>query len=515
MALGIFVALLFLSLFSAPSPVTSFQTVPPHIKKWCGETPNPEPCEFFFSQKPNCESVKDKASFKKMAMQIALDRTVRAEGITKGLNITFRNKKEKVAWDDCVELYEDTLHKLNKTIDQDGKCSHDDSQTWLSAALTNLATCWTGFEELGVADHILPMMKNNNVSKLICNTLEINKAPPAKPTYTGGFPDWVNPGDRKLLQAAAPKANLVVAKDGSGNFRTVKQAFDAAAKRKGTGRFVIYVKAGVYSENVVAGSKVKNVMLVGDGIGKTILTGSKSVGGGSTTFASATFSITGGGFIARGVTFRNTAGAANHQAVAMRSGSDLSVFYRCSFEGYQDTLYAHSQRQFYKECNVYGTVDFIFGNSAVVLQNCNIYCRKPIKGQQCTITAQGRMDKNQNTGISIHNSQLLATSDLGATPSYLGRPWKQYSRTVYMQTFMGRHINPAGWLPWNGNFALSTLYYGEYRNTGPGSSTARRVKWGGYRVITNPAEASRFTVGSFLAGRSWLPGTGVPFTSGL
>ncbi|KAF5188089.1 Pectinesterase [Thalictrum thalictroides] len=84
-----------------------------------------------------------------------------------------------------------------------------------------------------------------------------------------------------------------------------------------------------------------------------------------------------------------------------------------------------------------------------------------------------------------------------------------------MQTYIGSHVVPAGWLEWTGEFALKTLYYGEYKNTGPGSSTANRVKWGGYRVITDPAEASKFTVGNFIAGNSWLPATGVPFTSTL
>lgn len=102
--------------------------------------------------------------------------------------------------------------------------------------------------------------------------------------------------------------------------------------------------------------------------------------------------VTGEGFIARGITFRNTAGPQNNQAVAMRSGSDLSVFYRCGFEGYQDTLYVHSQRQFYKECYIYGTVDFIFGNAAVVLQNCMIMARRAMLGQQNVVTAQGRSD---------------------------------------------------------------------------------------------------------------------------
>lgn len=229
--------------------------------------------------------------------------------------------------------------------------------------------------------------------------------------------------------------------------------------------------------------------------------------------------MTGDGFIASGITFRNTAGPENHQAVALRSGADLSVFYRCGFEGYQDTLYVHSQRQFYKECYVYGTVDFIFGNAAVVLQNCMIYVRRPMSGQKNTVTAQGRTDPNQNTGISIHNSRVMAAADLqpvvGSFKSYLGRPWKEYSRTVFMQTFLDTLVDPAGWLAWDGDFALKTLYYGEYKNIGPASSTSGRVKWPGFKVITSKSEASQLTVANFIAGGSWLPGTGVPFTSGL
>ncbi|CAI0393964.1 unnamed protein product, partial [Linum tenue] len=160
-------------------------------------------------------------------------------------------------------------------------------------------------------------------------------------------------------------------------------------------RFVIRVKRGVYKENVEVGSGLKNVMLVGDGMRNTVITGSRSVGGGSTTFRSATFAVNGAGFIARGITFRNTAGPQNHQAVALRSDSDRSVFYQCSIEGYQDTLYVHSQRQFYRECYIYGTVDFIFGNAAAVLQNCMIYARRPMKSQKITITAQGRTTRTR------------------------------------------------------------------------------------------------------------------------
>ncbi|KAI4354837.1 hypothetical protein L6164_003669 [Bauhinia variegata] len=426
------------------------------------------------------------------------------------------NPREKAAWSDCLELYEQTIQKLNKTVDPNTKCSQTDAQTWLSTALTNLETCKAGFYELGVSDNVLPLM-SNNITKLLSNTLSLNKVPYQEPSYKNGFPTWVRPGDRKLLQTSSPasKANVVVAKDGSGKYTTVNAAISAAPKSS-SGRYVIYVKAGVYDEQVEI--KSNNIMLVGDGIGKTVITGSKSVGGGTTTFRSATVAVVGDGFIAQDMTFRNTAGAANHQAVALRSGSDLSVFYRCSFEGYQDTLYVHSERQFYRECDIYGTVDFIFCNAAVVFQNCNLYARNP-PNKVNTITAQGRTDPNQNTGISIHNFRVTAASDLkpvqSSVKTYLGRPWQQYSQTVFMKTYLDSLINPAGWLEWSGNFALSTLYYGEYMNTGPGSSTANRVKWSGYHVISSATEASKFTVGNFIAGNSWLPSTSVPFTSTL
>ncbi|KAK6240004.1 hypothetical protein QUC31_005473 [Theobroma cacao] len=512
----IFIAIFLASFFLVPA-VLGYGTNA--VRSWCSKTPNPQPCEYFLSNDPKNTPIKDEPDFLKISMQLALERAERAQSHTYLLGPKCRNKREKAAWADCLNLYELTILRLNKTVDSSTKLNKDDAQTWLSTALTNLETCRTGFIELGVPDYILPMM-SNNVSNLISNTLALNKAPYKEPSYKDGFPTWVKPGDRKLLQSSSPasRANIVVAQDGSGNYKTIKDAISAASKRSGSGRYVIYVKAGTYKENVEIRSKLKNIMLVGDGIGKTIITGSKSVGQGSTTFNSATVAAVGDGFIARDITIRNTAGPQNHQAVSLRSGSDLSVFYRCSFEGYQDTLYVHSERQFYRECDIYGTVDVIFGNAAVVLQNCNIYARRP-PNKTNTVTAQSRTDPNQNTGIIIHNSRVTAASDLkpvqSSVKTYLGRPWKQYSRTVFMKTFLDSLINPAGWMEWDGNFALNTLYYAEYMNTGTGSSTSNRVKWRGYHVLTSASEASKFTVSNFLAGNSWLPATGVPFTSGL
>lgn len=257
------------------------------INKWCDKTPYPEPCKYLMNHGSRRFVPKQKSDFRKMAIELAMERALKAQVHTKELGVKCGNEREKAAWADCLELYESTTEQLNKTLDPNAKCTDFDAQTWLSTALTNLETCQTGFMELGVSDFMLPLM-SNNVSKLICNTLALgNNGTIDKETYYG-FPTWVKPGDRKLLQTSSIRPNLVVAQDGSGNYRTIKAALDAAARRSGSERFVIYVKRGVYRENLEIGNKLKNIMLVGDGMKYTIITGSRSVGGGSTTFNSAT-----------------------------------------------------------------------------------------------------------------------------------------------------------------------------------------------------------------------------------
>ncbi|XP_043696646.1 pectinesterase isoform X2 [Telopea speciosissima] len=336
--------------------------------------------------------------------------------------------------------------------------------------------------------------------------------------YGSEFPEWLSASDRRLLQATTVTADVTVAADGSGNFKTVAAAV-AAAPEKSSKRYVIKIKAGVYRENVEVPKKKTNIMFVGDGKKNTIITASRNVVDGSTTFHSATVAVVGERFLARDITFQNTAGPSKHQAVALRVGSDLSAFYRCDMLAYQDTLYVHSLRQFYVECLIAGTVDFIFGNAAAVFQNCDIHARRPGSGQKNMVTAQGRDDPNQNTGIVIQKCRIGATSDLEGVKSqfqsYLGRPWKEYSRTIVMQTSISDVINPVGWHEWTGNFALNTLFYGEYQNTGAGAGTANRVKWKGYKVLTNAAQVQEFTVSRFIAGNSWLGSTGFPFSAGL
>ncbi|KAI7982607.1 putative pectinesterase/pectinesterase inhibitor 41 [Camellia lanceoleosa] len=426
----------------------------------------------------------------------------------------------------------------------------DDVQTMLSAILTNTQTCLDGLQATSqswsVKNGLYTPLAND--TRLYSVSLALftkgwvpnKKKGKMKPSrkllafQNGRLPlkmssknqvIYESVSRRKLLQASIDgqvvvSDMVVVSQDGSHNFTTINDAVAAAPNNThaNNGYFVIYVTAGVYQEYVSIAKNKKYLMMIGDGINQTVVTGNRSFVDGSTTFNSATFAVVGQGFVAVNMTFRNTAGAIKHQAVAVRNGADLSTFYRCSFEAYQDTLYTHSLRQFYRECDIYGTVDFIFGNAAAVFQNCNMYPREPLSGQFNAITAQGRTDPNQNTGISIQNCAIRAADDLASSNStvqtYLGRPWKLYSRTVYMQSFIDSLINPLGWHEWDGDFALNTTYYAEFNNTGPGSDTSGRVTWSGYHIIS-ATDAINFTVSNFLVGDAWLSQTGVTFTSGL
>ncbi|CAA0836908.1 Pectinesterase/pectinesterase inhibitor 3 [Striga hermonthica] len=465
--------------------------------------------------------------------------TVRSTGSRRRSYLTAR---EVGALHDCLEVIGDTLAELRESeaeLRDFGYRNYslpehrDHLITLLSAAQTNQESCLDGFSHDGADKKIRRSLEagQRHVFKLVSNVMAIiANLSDTEAAVTGGrpernlagidgeWPEWLSAGDRRLLQAGTVPADLTVAADGSGNYRTVAAAV-AAAPSGSSRRFVIRIRAGVYRENVEIPRGKTNLMFVGDGRTTTIITASRSVVGGSTTFNSATVAVIGTGFLARDITFQNTAGPSNHQAVALRVNADLVAFYRCDMLAYQDTLYVHSLRQFYSGCIIAGTVDFIFGNAAAVFQDCDIHARRPNPGQSNMVTAQGRDDPNQNTGIVIHRCRIGATSDLrpvqSSFPTYLGRPWQEYSRTVVMQTEISNVIQPAGWYEWNGNFALDTLFYAEYANTGAGAGTANRVTWRGFRVLRSASEAEPFTVGRFIAGGSWLAATGFPHRLGL
>ncbi|KAM0949244.1 putative pectinesterase [Dioscorea sansibarensis] len=428
---------------------------------------------------------------------------------------------------DCLDLLDLSSDQLSLSLAPSGGTGNRpyDVRSWLSAALGNQDTCHESLSGTnGIVGSLVSSGLNTVSSRIASSLREVSSISGSKKTghrrllqleTWSGFPEWVRAGDRRLLQTATPKPDAIVAQDGSGNFKTVKEAVEAAPTESEK-RYVIYVKKGVYQENVEIKKKKWNLMIFGDGMGQTVISSNRNFVEGWTTFRTATFAVSGKGFIGRDITFENTAGPQQHQAVAFRSDSDLSVCYRCSMEGYQDTLYAHSLRQFYRECHVSGTVDFMFGNAAAVFQKCQIEARSALPDQKNSVTAQGRKDPNQNTGFTLQFCNVSTGANLtNQTPTYLGRPWKQYSRTVIMQTYLGSIIRPEGWLPWQGDFALDTLYYAEYMNRGPGAGLANRVKWPGYHALSDPAQVANFTVAQFIQGDMWLPSTGVTFTAGL
>ncbi|CAN6819311.1 unnamed protein product [Brassica oleracea] len=471
--------------------------------------------------------------------------------------------REKTALHDCLETIDETLDELHEAVEDlqmypNKKSLREhagDLKTLISSAITNQETCLDGFSHdradkkirkalLKGQMHVeymcsnaLAMIKNMTdtdianfelKAKLTSNNRKLKEEETTvavdiagtRELDAEGWPTWLSAGDRGLLQGSTVEADATVAADGSGTFTTVAAAV-AAAPENSNKRYVIHIKAGVYRENVEVAKKKKNIMFMGDGRTTTIITASRNVVDGSTTFHSATVAVVGERFLACDITFQNTAGPSKHQAVALRVGSDFSAFYQCDMLAYQDTLYVHSNRQFFVNCLIAGTVDFFFENAAVVLQDCDIHARRPNSGQRNMVTAQGRTDPNQNTGIVIQNCRIGATSDLmsvkSSFPTYLGRPWKEYSQTVIMKSDISDVIRPEGWFEWSGTFALNTLTYREYANTGAGAGagTGDRVKWNGFKVITDAAEVEPYTAGQFIGGGGWLASTGFPFSLGL
>lgn len=531
---------------SGPSGSAVHRAPTQAISRTCSKTRYPDLCVNSLLDFPGSLTASER-DLVHISFNMTLQRLSKALYSSSGFSYVQMEPRVRSAFDDCLELLDDSVDALSRALlsvgveQQSGAAtSTNDVLTWLSAALTNQDTCTEGLADLSgpVKDQMAAKLKD--LEELMSNCLAIFSGSDTNDfsgvpiqnrrrlmesdiseENVGGLPRWLSERERELLNLpiSGIQADIVVSKDGNGTFKTIAEAIKKAPEHSNR-RTIIYVKAGRYEEtNLKVGRKKTNLMFIGDGKDKTVISGSKNVLQNMTTFHTASFAATGAGFIARDMTFENSAGPSKHQAVALRVGADHSVVYRCNIIGYQDTLYVHSNRQFFRECDVYGTVDFIFGNAAVVFQNCSLYARKPMPSQKNTITAQNRKDPNQNTGISIHACRILAASDLepskGSFPTYLGRPWKLYSRVVYMLSYMGDHIQPRGWLEWNSTFALDTLYYGEYMNSGPGAAVGQRVKWPGYRVITSTVEAGKFTVAQFIYGSSWLPSTGVAFLAGL
>ncbi|KAF2320998.1 hypothetical protein GH714_032526 [Hevea brasiliensis] len=403
----------------------------------------------------------------------------------------------------CLEELGNSQYRISSALNALPRGKNKDARAWMSAALGSHFGCWGGFKNVNDTSqtnetmaflNTLTMITSNALSMLVAYDVYGNKTSSwtLPKTERDGFWEASGSGGNMGFSGGFPSnltADVTVTKDGNaGSYKTVQEAVNAASDNQASQKFVVYIKAGVYNEIVRIPLQKKNVVLLGDGMGKTVITGSLTVNGsGISTYNTATVGVLGDGFMASGITFQNTAGPPTHQAVAFRSNSDLSYIENCEFLGNQDTLYAHSLRQFYKSCRIQGNVDFIFGNSAAVFQDCQILVsprqQTPEKGENNAVTAHSRSDPAQSTGFVFLNCSINGTAEYMALynrnptvhKNYLGRPWKEYSRVVCINSFFEALITADGWMPWSGDFALNTLYYGEYNNSGPGSNLSKRV----------------------------------------
>ncbi|HQZ94971.1 MAG TPA: pectate lyase [Pyrinomonadaceae bacterium] len=299
--------------------------------------------------------------------------------------------------------------------------------------------------------------------------------------------------------AFGQKPDLTVAADGTGNFKTVQEAINKVPENNAK-RFVIAIKSGTYQEQIRVPANKPYVSFIGTDAAKTILSFKISnKDAGSTSAAYATY-IGGHDFYAENITFENSFGKpspAGGQAVALLVEADRAVFKKCRFLGWQDTLYAKNGRQYYTDSYIEGTVDFIFGQAAAVFENCEIRS----KGDGY-LTAPMRFAATEPAGFVFNKCRLTAENTEKGV--FLGRPWRDYGRTVFLNTEMGEHIKPEGWHHWQPE-REKTAYFAEYKSTGKGANDAARVKWS--HQLTD-AEATAFSAENFLKGKDgWNPKT--------
>ncbi|KAK2431039.1 pectinesterase [Trifolium repens] len=312
--------------------------------------------------------------------------------------------------------------------------------------------------------------------------------------------------------------NVIVAKDGSGQYTTVTAGINSYPENY-KGRYVIYIKAGIYNEYVTVDKKKPNIILYGDGPTNTIITGSKSCKQGLHMPDTATFTTFAPNFTAKSISFENTAGAIGTQAVAIRVRGDKSAFFDCAFHGHQDTLYVDLGLQFYRDCVISGTIDFIYGHSSTLIQNSKILLRKPLDRQSNVVVADATSKYSSfRTGIVLQNCSIIPDDDLKpylhTTKTYLARPWDQFSTAVFLQNYIADFVDREGYMIWSKKQPnIEHPYFAEFGNTGPGANATARVYWA-KGLITKKA-ASIFTAERFINASTWLPATGIPYDKGL
>ena len=303
-----------------------------------------------------------------------------------------------------------------------------------------------------------------------------------------------------------PKS-LTVAQDGSGDYATIQEAVNAV-RDLSQEQVVIRIRPGVYHEKLIIPSWKTRISLLGEKGSNTLITnpdfsgkdypGGKDLLGRSkySTYTSYTVLVQGNDFRAENITIENTAGRVG-QAVALHVEADRVMIRNCRLLGNQDTLYAATEksRQYYADCYIEGTTDFIFGEATALFERCTI---KSLTNSYITAAST---TPRQKFGYTFINCKLVA--DTAARSCFLGRPWRPYARTVFINTEMGNHIVPEGWNNWNNAGNEKTAYYAEYNSRGPGAGTKGRVRWS---KQLSAREAKEYSLSNIFGGKDgWNP----------
>lgn len=289
---------------------------------------------------------------------------------------------------------------------------------------------------------------------------------------------------------------IVVSRDGTGNFRTLQEAIESARAFMNY-TVTIYVKNGVYKEKVIVPSWVENIDIIGEDCDKTIITyddhaNINKMG----TFRTYTVKVEGSDITFKNLTIENNA-AQLGQAVALHTEGDRLKFINCRILGNQDTIYTGAKftRLYFKDCYIDGTTDFIFGPSTALFEDCIIHSKR-----NSYVTAAST-PKEAKYGYVFKHCKL--TAEPGVDKVYLGRPWRPYAYTLFIECELGKHIVLAGWHNWGKQSNEETARYMEYKNTGEGANASERVAWS--KQLTKK-EAEAVTVDAIFRTQSdWDP----------
>ncbi len=296
--------------------------------------------------------------------------------------------------------------------------------------------------------------------------------------------------------------DIVVAKDGSGDFLYIQDALEAIRVYLPK-PITVYIKEGIYKEKLEIPGTITNVTFKGDGPEKTIITFDDHTGKNyMDTFDSHTLLVWGNSLTFKDMTIQNTAGSVG-QAVALHAEGDRLVFDNCHFKGDQDTMFASGEnsRQYYKNCYIEGTTDFIFGSATALFENCEIHSKS-----NSYITAAST-PKWVEHGYVFKDCQLTAAE--GVDRVFLGRPWRDYAQTVFINCEMGDHIVPEGWNDWGRSQTHETTFYAEYQSQGPGANPDARVDWSHQ---LSEEEAKAYTMEQIFEGNTQpVNGYGFPW----